>query len=216
MTKSSLLLTAITLFLGSTSVALAQVGPVPQVRAAGIIGSKHDFSSMAWSGGEICKPCHTPHFADTQFPVLWNHTMSSATYTLHGGSGGQDDMDVGSRMCLSCHDGTVALDSFGGQTGSSFVPARYRLGTDLSNDHPVGSQAQYPPSPQPSWWSGAFRDPSQIPSALSLREWIDGAGQPRMVVSCMSCHNPHREGGYPGMLNMRNVASALCLGCHIK
>lgn len=216
MFKSSQMFTAIVVLLGLSALAPAQSNPLPQPRAAGIVGSKHDFSSMAWSGGEICKPCHTPHFAMPDLPRLWNHAMSSATYTLHDGSGGQEDFDVGTRMCLSCHDGTVALDSFGGQIGGSFIPARYRLGTDLSDDHPIGSEAQYPPSPQPSWWAGAFRDPSQIPAAMPLKEWIDGGGQPRLVVSCLSCHNPHRQGGYPHLLNMRNVASAICLGCHIK
>ena len=82
-----------------------------------IVGSEHDFSSYAWSGGEICKPCHTPHFAMAGIPRLWNHELTVANYTMHAGPGSAvDDFDLQSRLCLSCHDGTVALDSFGGQT----------------------------------------------------------------------------------------------------
>src|SRR5215216_5162445 len=95
-----------------------------------ITGSKHDFSSQAWSDNQICKPCHTPHNADVSLTGrIWAHTMSTAQYTYHGGtvSGFNDkstsrdaasvtkqqtDMDNATRLCLSCHDGTVALDSF--------------------------------------------------------------------------------------------------------
>jgi hypothetical protein len=33
---------------------------------ADIQGSSHDFSSANWAGGEICKPCHAPHSADSE------------------------------------------------------------------------------------------------------------------------------------------------------
>jgi hypothetical protein len=76
-------------------------------------------------------------------------------------------MDNASRLCLSCHDGTVALDSFmgkdGGSTGKSIsdlagagglynpnigagVTGAGAVGgstADLSNDHPVGYAAHY-------------------------------------------------------------------------
>ena len=86
------------------------------VIAQTIVGSAHDFSGEGWSGGEICLPCHTPHNADTTEPdaPLWNHAVTSALYTLYD----SPTMDVApeqprpaSKLCLSCHDGTVALDS---------------------------------------------------------------------------------------------------------
>lgn len=63
-------------------------------------------------------------------------------------------MDDVSRKCLSCHDGTVAVDSYGGATdgtawaysssGTTFMPAGYQIGggQNLTHDHPVG--LQYP------------------------------------------------------------------------
>ena len=141
-----------------------------------ITGSAHDFSAAGWADGEICKPCHTPHNADISLTGrLWAHTMSTATYKYHGGSisdpnlndnsvtteaatgvVGQTDMDSASRLCLSCHDGTVALDSFMGKNGgtaSSFIGTGGDRGdvntnllsgvNDLANDHPVGYRATY-------------------------------------------------------------------------
>jgi len=136
---------------------------------------------------------------------------------MHGGTGtAAEDFDDGSRMCLSCHDGTVALDSFGGQGGASWMVGDELLGTNLVNDHPVGSDAEYPPDPPPSWWAGAFRDEADLPGALRLKNWVNQAGQTRRVVGCTTCHNPHRRGGYDHLLNMSNAGSAICLGCHIK
>lgn len=197
---------------GALAVAGLTVGASAQ-----IVGSPHDFSSYAWSGGEICKPCHTPHNAMPGLPRLWNHELTVATYTMHGGTGtAVDDFDTESRLCLSCHDGTVALDSFGGQTGVNFIPTGANLGTDLTNDHPVGSDAEYPPDPKPSWWDGAFVDAASLPRAVSLSSWEDPSGVTQAVVGCGTCHNPHNSGGYPSLLNISNAGSALCLTCHIK
>jgi len=116
---------------------LSEIG----VLAEGITGSVHDFSSQGWSGGEICKVCHTPHNADSTVGPLWNHELSSATYTLYSSLTLDGDMSPpgrASKLCLSCHDGTVAIDSFNGTTGGSFVSGNALIGTDLSDDHPVG------------------------------------------------------------------------------
>lgn len=192
-------------------------GVVASGASGQIVGSDHDFSSKAWSGGEICKPCHTPHNALAGVPRLWNHELTTATYQMHEGTGtAAADFDTDSRFCLSCHDGTVALDSFGGQTGTSFMGGGELLGTDLTNDHPIGSDAMYPPDPQPAWWAGAFQDPANLPSFLRIRDWVDPNGVTQKVVSCASCHTVHNKGGFDHMLRASNAASAICLGCHLK
>jgi len=181
-----------------------------------IVGSEHDFSTTGWANGEICLPCHTPHHAMSGLPRLWNHELTVATYTMHEGTGtAVDDFDIKSRLCLSCHDGTVALDSFGGQAGTVFIGGGGLIGTDLTDDHPVGSDALYPPDPKPSWWDGAYEPESNLPFGF-LENWEDPGAVTHRVVSCATCHTPHAAGGYDAMLVMSNNASALCLTCHIK
>jgi predicted CXXCH cytochrome family protein len=189
------------------------------VAQSNVSASKHNFSQMAWSNGEICLPCHTPHNAITGQPRLWNHELTNATYTLKGGSGtATADFDYRSRMCLSCHDGTVALDSFGGTNSSSpstYIEGRGNLGTDLTNDHPVGSKALYP-DPSKPWHATSFQPAASLPSAVALRDFTHPTHGNVKVVSCTTCHNPHKGADDKYLLRMTNSASALCLACHIK
>jgi predicted CXXCH cytochrome family protein len=199
----------------------AVVGLGAAMANAQIANSRHNFSTMGWSGGEICKPCHTPHFAIEGMPRLWNHALTTATYQMHEGTGtAEDNFDVTSRMCLSCHDGTVALDSFGGQDGTNFINPVANLGTNLLDDHPVGSDAQYPPDPIPSYWNNAFNPATNGrvgsgSNTVRLQVWNDN-GVDRYVVGCTTCHNPHNRGNFPHMTVVTNSASNLCLICHIK
>ena len=115
---------------------------VAGLAGAQITGSAHDFSAAGLGNDEICQPCHTPHNASTALPVvLWNHAVTTTeTYTLYSSptmNAQTGQPDGVSRACLSCHDGTVALDSFGGSTGTNFIGGGANFGTDLTNDHPV-------------------------------------------------------------------------------
>jgi hypothetical protein len=189
-----------------------------RLAVSGLAGSGHDFSSLAWSDGEMCAPCHTPHRSMTDVWRLWNHALTSATYEMHGGGGAAEaDFDTASRLCLSCHDGTVALDSFGGESGGSFIGGRSNLGTDLSDDHPVGSDAAYPPENKPAWWDAAMKDKSSLPASVRLGRWTSRhTGNSIDVVSCSTCHNVHNRYGHDNLLTLDNTASSLCLACHIK
>ena len=115
----------------------------------GITGTAHDFSAQAWNPtGEICIVCHTPHDADisiTDAP-LWNHESTAVgAYTLYGSPTFDGTATIGqpsgsSKMCLSCHDGTVALENFSGTVGGvNFIGAAYEVGggADLSAEHPI-------------------------------------------------------------------------------
>jgi predicted CXXCH cytochrome family protein len=207
-----------------------------------IKASAHNFSDLGWSQGEICKPCHTPHNAlgNEVSGRLWNHELTNANYTLNASNTATSagsaavDMDRVSRLCLSCHDGTVALDSYGGANGSFFASAdkRYNLGTDLSNDHPVGNKAIYSYTSgryKPITLSGTTWKVGTGTAALSLVTTAGGtadatSGQPTagttLVVGCYTCHNAHGGGidgaDSPKLLRATNKESALCLTCHYK
>lgn len=183
-----------------------------------IANSRHNFSSYGWSGGEICKPCHTPHNSNTEVGFLWNHALSNATYTMHEGTGtAEANIDSRSRMCMGCHDGTVALDSFGGMTGDNFIGPGGLIGTDLTDDHPIGSDAVYPTATSTSYNpQDASHRVGTGTRVLRLRSWTDSTGTEQWVVGCSTCHTVHNNGNYPHMLRFSNESSQLCLTCHIK
>lgn len=138
---------------------------------AQVVGSQHDLTTGGNAQGatsatdQVCIFCHTPHGSDTAAPVpLWNKVLGNpASYTQYSTLAtptfDSQEAPVGSvsLACLSCHDGTQAMDvvingpgsgnynptgseidgtAIGVMTGTP-VPT---LGTDLTDDHPVSIQ----------------------------------------------------------------------------
>jgi len=196
-------------------VCLALAVALPAMGA--ITGSSHDFSSRGWNpNGEICQPCHTPHDADTTVAgaPLWNHEVTAQTFTLYSSPTFEGSTTIGqpsgtSKLCLSCHDGTVALDNFGGFAGgTSFIGDP--LGTDLSSSHPISFA--YDAALVAA--DGGLVDPTTGPSGLggTIDDDLLSAGK----VECSSCHNVHNESGADPLLVKSNAGSQLCLTCHDK
>ncbi len=207
--------------------ALLAVGMARTASAQTIVGSQHDFSAAGWSGGKICVACHTPHGADTTVTTapLWNHAVTAKTFALYASptlnaTGAQPDGD--SKLCLSCHDGTVAVDSFGGATGTTFMSGGQAVGAapgDLANDHPVSflydatlatadGGLHNPATTNVTIGSGSFTKTGTI-AAVLLRNG---------KLQCSSCHDVHNNyvvAGTP-LLKMTEASSALCLACHNK
>ena len=213
-----------------------------QVVSAQMTGSPHDFSAQAWAGGEICVVCHTPHNAYTETEAnaapgetgpLWNRTLTAvtnyATYASLARTG--SDLEASttstirttasgvSKLCLSCHDGTIAIDSFGRnpdnslRTGTTFVDdinANANIGEgvgvvgDLSNDHPVAFQF---PTTDPEIADGST---GSVGGTLPLF----GALNDQM--ECATCHDVHATGTFGKLLRVDNNGSGLCLTCHTK
>ncbi len=179
-----------------------------------IAGTEHDFSGKSWNTtGEICVVCHAPHNS-TGGELLWNHEASTATYTIYTSSSldatlGQPDGS--SKLCLSCHDGTVAVDNFGGATGGTdFVTGSHLIGTDLMNDHPVSFLFDAALASL----DGGLYDPTTQSSGLGgtiASDMLDNNGK----LQCASCHNPHDD-TVNDFLVKSNGMSALCLTCHKK
>jgi predicted CXXCH cytochrome family protein len=169
---------------------------------AGISGTAHDFSSETWnSSGEICVVCHAPHSPDPGDKPLWNHTLTTETFTMYGttiaGTDTASTPNLETKMCLSCHDGVTKLDAFGGAAGTVTIGAvPENFGLDLSDDHPV-SIAITPGS-------------KGIKSTLGSNVVVFNNN-----VECASCHDPH-DNTKTDFLRASNAASALCLECHDK
>lgn len=182
-----------------------------------IVGSAHDFSDDNWNTtGQICLVCHTPHNADvtvTNAP-LWNHETTTAiftTYTSATMDATTGQPDASSKLCLSCHDGTVAVDNFGGQTGGThFMTGDALTGTDLSDDHPIS----FTYDAALAAVDGGLFDPTNTNSGLGGT--IDEDLLIDSQVQCASCHDVHNGSGVEKLLRVTNAASILCLTCHDK
>ena len=183
---------------------------------AQITGTAHDFSGDGFSGGEICVVCHAPHnnIANVAGAPLWNHEVTVATFTVYT-SDSLDATDITqpdgqSKLCLSCHDGTVAVDNFGGTTdGTTFVTGGALLDTNLGNDHPIS----FTYDSTLATLDGGLEDPSTANSGLGST--IDADMLFGGSLECASCHDVHDNTIGP-FLRISNAGSALCLTCHIK
>ena len=191
-----------------------------------IVGSVHDFRVQGWvnnGNNEICVVCHTPHNAvSPQDGPLWNRALTTSTFTLYAPNTtpGSDIQGTGfnqptgvSRLCLSCHDGTIAIDAFGGQTGTETmndINVAANIGDvvggvgDLRNDHPVAFTF-------PTTDSEIFANVGGVVNGLMP---LFGAGQDQM--ECATCHDVHATNTFDQLLRVDNDSSGLCLTCHIK
>jgi predicted CXXCH cytochrome family protein len=185
--------------------------------AGTISGTPHDLSGKGWGTTELCKYCHTPHLAqNVSGAPLWNHQSTVQSYTLYSsasfkGIAGQPGPQ--SKLCLSCHDGTVAIDSFanGGiiQAGSHTMTSTNLVGAggSLASDHPIAFT-----------YNGALATlDGHLTTPVSLN-YVDAANQIPLYagkMECASCHAVH-DNTYGKFLRTANTGSALCLTCHQK
>ena len=98
---------------------VTMLSSVAAAQQSSIIHSPHNLSAggpgavRASSEQEICIFCHTPHNAAPIQP-LWNRNVPVNAYTVYSSNSlvavpGQPTGS--SKLCLSCHDGTIALGS---------------------------------------------------------------------------------------------------------
>jgi predicted CXXCH cytochrome family protein len=197
--------------------AAALAGSVRSASAATISGTPHDLSGKGWGTTELCKFCHTPHLAQTVTGApLWNHQTTTATYTLYTSAtfqGTSTQPGPTSKLCLSCHDGTVAVDSFanGGviNAGTHLMSSTNLVGASgsLASDHPIAFTYDA---------ALATADGHLVTPASS--SYVDAARQIPLFgakMECASCHSTH-DNTYTKFLRTSNAGSALCLKCHVK
>lgn len=221
---------------------VVSIALLPFVVSAGVFNSKHNLSAIgpmddrakAVSETEVCIFCHTPHNAMPDTP-LWNHEVSAAqTYTNYYSEtlkayppGGAPPIDGFSKLCLSCHDGTIALGAIIGsrrgmiamqsipgfvESGRLAPEAAGYLGTDLSGGHPISfifdatlaSMRNAEPDLMHLNWPIVDPDVKLYPTQ-------GGYG-----VQCTSCHDPHGGKGGPGAppFWLKTTYEDVCLVCH--
>ena len=200
---------------------LAGAQAAPAATLSDIRNTKHNLSVSgpgpvrAVSETQICVFCHTPHGAENAPAApLWNRQLSGATYTPYTSSS-IDATDIAatpggsSKLCLSCHDGTLAIGSVNVANGQTSVSIQMtgtspdgsipvgegeltgftrRLGVDLTNDHPISFTFDSALALQ----DGELRNPLAVPHIATrtpgtkpLVPLEDGR------LECTSCHDPH-------------------------
>ncbi|KXS41566.1 MULTISPECIES: hypothetical protein [unclassified Candidatus Frackibacter] len=192
----------------------------------GIDGSGHDFSidqdSAALgttgngydvlTGADIsCVGCHVPHNTNSEeegalFSDYYNGsgTTTDAALTPPGKLYNFAEFSTATKLCMSCHDGTMTVPQTAGTTtedtstagnaGGQVTLAENVITRDLNDDHPVG--IQYEPGRfrgiTTTSWGAKMVDlnPGDESFAL-LSESVSGTYDD--IVSCYTCHDPHLD-----------------------
>jgi predicted CXXCH cytochrome family protein len=184
-----------------------------------VAGTKHDMgfnSGNTSDNGQICVYCHTPHNSSITDPTppLWNKVLTTETFGIYGSStiGNATGQPEGTSLaCLTCHDGTLALDAMinppiGFTADNNTIGAvPGNLGTNLSNDHPISIGYSLAAD-------AAFVAPASVTTILPL---FPGTQDATYQVECASCHNVHNDLIEP-FLRISNDNSEVCLTCHVK
>ena len=181
-----------------------------------IVDTVHNLSASgpgrvrAQSESQVCIFCHAPHNTGGLRP-LWNRDLSAASYQIYRSTtldAAPGQPTGSSKLCLSCHDGTIALGSVLSRSeqirmsGGDFMPSGLsNLGTDLSDDHPVSFF--YTAGLAASDWQ--LKSPESLPHEVRL----DAGGQ----LQCTSCHDAHHN-KFGNFLALRMEFGELCLSCH--
>lgn len=202
-------------------------------------------TAKASSETQICVFCHTPHGGSGTTKPLWNRKVAGAGYTqsyvLYDSStldakqvqGSLMQPGGSSKLCLSCHDGTVAignvnvlngLDKSGTAQGSNVIAMQggvttmpagsgtdtgftRNLGTDLSNDHPIS--VSYNDSLADT--DGELRKPSLNTTLIGVRTPTVKPKLPLQNTGGSTLYDPDGVGGLdPYSIN----AQVQCTTCH--
>jgi predicted CXXCH cytochrome family protein len=182
-----------------------------------VVGSPHDLSvsgpgdAHALYEEQVCIFCHAPHNATGQTP-LWNRDMPPTHYRIYRSSTTDARIDQPSgpsKMCLSCHDGALALGLVASRpvnepivmSRRTIPPGPADLTQDLSDDHPIGFRFDRALFNK----DGQLRNPDLVSKELPM-----GAHN---EVHCTTCHDPH-DNSLGDFLRIPDRRSAICLSCH--
>jgi len=208
----------------------------------GISGSRHDINQFAVDGGvagvskdsqeRVCAFCHTPHHAFTSdmtgaatadYLPLWSHELTSKSYqgyasdTLNAVIG--DPLLGPSRLCMSCHDGVIAIDTHYSNLGTKKDGAQLvgdnfstdaaqsgavGAGTSLAGDHPIGFDYIAAQAADQAAGGGLaagiktadnfFRGANGTFRTIKIQDALFGAGGgAKTMMTCATCHDVHNK-----------------------
>lgn len=223
--------------LSSAALAAVLVGAAGAGRADSIVTTPHNLSVSgpgpvkATSETQVCVFCHTPHDANPAGP-LWNHQLSSGvtylkytspTLIAYTSQASAPDPNGASKLCLSCHDGSVALGAVTSQASAiplqggktQLVPGDPGyLGTDLSKTHPIS----FIVTDQLVATNNSVNAAGlALNSTAAMRSDPDVHLDALDRVQCTSCHDPHSDAnfGTSGVhFYKKPQRSEPCLVCH--
>ncbi len=175
-------------------------------------------SSQGSNAPIACIYCHTSHNAVPKVKGLWNHEVSGSNYKTYTSSTYDQGMQSitatsPSRLCMSCHDGTVGLGAtYNSKAVTSVVriplSSAGNMGVDLSRSHPLDF----------SQW---VRDTSLVDTlfnATSRTTANPGVKLSNGQIECTTCHEPHIQNVDPmrptDFLVIDNRFGTICLACH--
>ncbi|MFZ4573674.1 MAG: cytochrome c3 family protein [Phycisphaerales bacterium] len=197
---------------------LAMIAPsAARAQFISVVDGPHNLSSGGGAAvrasveDQVCIFCHAPHDA-SPIAALWNRSLAPRVYSVYTSRAleAQPGQPTGSsKLCLSCHDGTIALGAVLSRDtpiamagGVTTMPAGHaNLGTDLRDDHPISFRFDSALASR----AGHLRDPGTLPPEIKL----DPGGE----LQCTSCHDAHNN-AFGDFLVTRNTSSQLCNSCH--
>lgn len=214
----------------------------------GIVGSSHDMNKFSSNDpyGRVCAFCHTPHHAipvgtdGADYLPLWSHQLTQQNYTKYDSSSMvadiSDPLTGPTRLCMSCHDGVIAIDQHYGGTGTLVAPpgrtgdlfdstGKMKKGGisvgvngDLSNDHPVGFLYDDVVAKMPN---DIFSSDHVFTNNIAGKKISDCLTNGYMT--CATCHDVHNKDNVADAGNTYNyflyspeMGSQICLSCHNK
>lgn len=227
--------------------------------AAGFITSA---GGSAESQSRICVFCHHPHNSMAEssmtggYSPLWNREMSTKTFAAYNNGGFNNSTDTPhalqavssglsgvSLLCMSCHDGVVAMNAYsqttGTEDGSPAIVAGAITSTagfnnrggasDMSNHHPMGfdyaavqavdNEIAATTVPMvPTGLTQAGGNFAAVTTGVAIGDLLDGTNGSGYM-ECVTCHDVHNTQNAPGaerFLWRSNKGSNFCLTCHLK
>lgn len=174
-------------------------------------------SQVTAPGSLGCSFCHAPHSGLGGVTPLWNQTLSSQSYTPYTSTtyketgSTQPVLGKTSSLCLSCHDGTVAVGqsaAYGKLGVNGTMNPMDILGTNLSGSHPFSLVLP-------------IKDAPDLVSTLATQGvTADPQGAVKLIngnIECTSCHDPHvqaKDTVAQDFLVRDSSSGQMCLACH--